>query len=164
MTETSLGVDPQSLVWSKLSKQQLGRYAEYYAKMEFTRAGFQVFTSEVDDRGVDFIVRAGAGVYRPVQVKSVRVDGAISLEKRHFSVQERSLLALLHFVDHRLPSLMVIPAEAWGKDCKLLNDQVYKGVEYWRVWFEAKLLHYAKASFTLNKLVEQMDQSNVISQ
>ena len=43
--------------WSKLNKLQLGRYAEYYAKMEFTSYGFEVYTSEVDDHGIDFIAK-----------------------------------------------------------------------------------------------------------
>lgn len=39
--------------WSKLNKQQVGAYAEYFFKMEFTMAGFQVYSTEVDDRGID---------------------------------------------------------------------------------------------------------------
>lgn len=42
---------------SQLSGMQLGRYAEYYAKMEFTSYGFEVYTSEVDDHGVDFVAK-----------------------------------------------------------------------------------------------------------
>ena len=38
--------------WSRLSRLQIGRYAEYYAKMEFASYGFDVYTSEVDDYGV----------------------------------------------------------------------------------------------------------------
>jgi hypothetical protein len=40
-----------------LTGLQLGRYAEYYAKMEFASYGFEVYTSEVDDHGVDFVVK-----------------------------------------------------------------------------------------------------------
>lgn len=43
--------------WNKLSRMQLGKYAEYYAKMEFASYGLDVYTSEVDDHGVDFIVK-----------------------------------------------------------------------------------------------------------
>lgn len=43
--------------WFELTPLQLGRYAEYYAKMEFASYGFEVYTSEVDDHGVDFIVK-----------------------------------------------------------------------------------------------------------
>ena len=47
-----------NLNWNKLSGLQLGRYAEYYAKMEFASYGFEVYTSEVDDHGVDFIAKS----------------------------------------------------------------------------------------------------------
>jgi len=39
------------MVWSKLNRQQLGTYAEYLVKMEFTKhKDFNVFAAEVDDR------------------------------------------------------------------------------------------------------------------
>ena len=36
---------------------QLGKYAEYYSKMEFTSYGYDVYTSEIDDHGVDFAAK-----------------------------------------------------------------------------------------------------------
>jgi hypothetical protein len=58
--------------WSHLNRQQIGTCSEYFVKMEFTMHGFQVFTPEVDDRGVDFITRFGSGRWLEVQVKSIR--------------------------------------------------------------------------------------------
>ncbi len=43
--------------WGKLNHLQLGRYAEYFVKMEFTRHGFDVYSAEVDDKGIDLVVR-----------------------------------------------------------------------------------------------------------
>jgi hypothetical protein len=43
--------------WNRLSPLQVGRYAEYLVKMEFTLYGFDVYTAEVDDKGIDFVVR-----------------------------------------------------------------------------------------------------------
>ena len=43
--------------WDNLNRLQIGKYAEYYAKMEFTSYGFDVYTSEVDDKGIDFVIR-----------------------------------------------------------------------------------------------------------
>ena len=43
--------------WSELSRLQLGRYAEYFVKMEFTLHGFDVYSAEVDDKGIDFVIR-----------------------------------------------------------------------------------------------------------
>ena len=40
--------------WNILSRLQLGRYVEYYAKMEFSSYDFEVYTSEVDDHGIFF--------------------------------------------------------------------------------------------------------------
>jgi predicted GNAT family N-acyltransferase len=49
-------------IWSKLNSLQLGRYAEYYAKMEFASYGFEIYTSELDDHGIDFIAKTKSGV------------------------------------------------------------------------------------------------------
>ena len=38
--------------WSRLNHLQLGRYAEYFIKMEFTALGFDVYSAEVDDKGL----------------------------------------------------------------------------------------------------------------
>jgi hypothetical protein len=43
--------------WTKLNSLQLGNYAEYLAKMEFASYGCDVYTSEVDGHGIDFIVK-----------------------------------------------------------------------------------------------------------
>ena len=62
-----------NLKWSQLRSLQLGKFAEYYAKMEFSSYGFDVYTSEVDDHGVDFVAKYNGEFYE-VQVKSVRQD------------------------------------------------------------------------------------------
>jgi len=39
----------------------VGRYAEYYVKMEFTLHGFDVYSAaEVDDKGIDFVIPGGS--------------------------------------------------------------------------------------------------------
>ena len=48
-----------NLVWSKLNHLQLGKYAEYYAKMEFASYGFEVYSSEVD-AGADAVFQLGS--------------------------------------------------------------------------------------------------------
>ena len=71
-----------NLNWSELSPLQLGRYAEYYAKMEFASYGYEVYTSEVDDHGVDFVVKVpGTAKFYEVQVKSVRDYGYVFIAK-----------------------------------------------------------------------------------
>lgn len=56
--------------WSHLSTQQIGRMAEYAARMEFTRQGYRVYTPDVDDAGVDLLVHREDRGYLRVQVKA----------------------------------------------------------------------------------------------
>jgi hypothetical protein len=46
--------------------------------MELALAGFDLYTPEVDDKGIDFVIRRGEDRYHDVQVKSVRVKAAWS--------------------------------------------------------------------------------------
>ena len=92
--------------WSKLSPLQLGRYAEYYAKMEFASYGFEVYTSEVDDHGVDFIAKNPYNKqFYEVQVKSMRNTGYVFVQKEKIELQENWLLCLMRFVDGALPEV-----------------------------------------------------------
>jgi hypothetical protein len=49
--------------WNALNRQQIGAFAEYFVKMELTMLGFQVYSTEVDDRGIDFVVRYEKGPF-----------------------------------------------------------------------------------------------------
>ncbi|HYU20457.1 MAG TPA: hypothetical protein VEQ11_17340 [Chloroflexota bacterium] len=71
--------------WARLNRLQLGRYAEYFVKMEFTLFGFDVYSAEVDDRGIDFVIRRGHDQYYDVQVKSIRERGYVFLRKQSLS-------------------------------------------------------------------------------
>ena len=116
-----------NLNWSKLSGLQLGRYAEYYAKMEFASYGFEVYTSEVDDHGVDFIVKSPAtNVFYEIQVKSVRNYGYAFLSKSKMPIlTEYRLICFLHFTDGKLPDVFVIPSTAWKNPNAVLVDRNY---------------------------------------
>ena len=63
--------------WEKLNKLQVGAFSEYFVKMELTMYGFQVYTTEVDDRGIDFVARFENGSFVSIQVKSVRENGYV---------------------------------------------------------------------------------------
>ena len=113
--------------WSKLNHLQMGRYAEYYAKMEFASYGFEVYTSEVDDHGVDFIAKLpGENKFFEVQVKSVRDYGYIYMAKSKMpELSEDRLVCYLHFIDGHLPDVFVRPATAWNNPNAVLVDRKY---------------------------------------
>lgn len=98
--------------WKPLNRQQIGTYAEYFVKMELTMHGFQVFTPEVDDRGVDFIARYGTGQWIEIQSKSKRGSGYVFMTKDKFIPSSTLYAAVSVFTDCHLPDLYLIPSKA----------------------------------------------------
>jgi hypothetical protein len=106
---------------------QLGRYAEYYAKMEFTSYGFDVYTSEVDDHGVDFVAKPPLGTtYYEVQVKSSRDFGYVYIPKEKMQLTANRLVCYLHFIDGQLPDVYIIPSTAWLAPNAVPVDRKYE--------------------------------------
>ena len=120
--------------WSHLSSQQIGRYAEYYTKMEFTLLGLDVYTAEVDDRGIDFVVRTPAGRHFDIQVKSVRERGYVFSRKKHFQLRPNLLMAFVPFREREEPSLFLISSESWCRPNALFRDRDYEGLKSAPEW------------------------------
>jgi hypothetical protein len=49
--------------------------------------GYEVYSSEVDDRGIDFVLRHKRGRYWDVQVKSIRKTGYVFFVKEKFPLR-----------------------------------------------------------------------------
>ena len=113
--------------WSQLSKLQVGRYAEYFVKMEFTLHGFDVYSAEVDDKGIDFIIRKDEDRYYDVQVKSARNLSYIFFPKDKFSPRKNLLAAVALFSDNASPALYLVPSTAWLKPNSLFTSRDYEG-------------------------------------
>ncbi|MDD5296248.1 MAG: hypothetical protein PHU46_04985 [Rhodocyclaceae bacterium] len=119
--------DMQRYQWSHLNTQQIGAYAEYFVKMELTMYGFQVYETEVDDRGIDFIARYESGPFIEVQVKSLRSLGYIFAHKEKFALRENLLMAVALFSEGKQPNLFLVPATAWLAPSELLVSRDYEG-------------------------------------
>jgi hypothetical protein len=113
--------------WSRLNHLQIGKYAEYFAKMEFALHGFDVYSSEVDDHGIDFVVRKDAVTYYDVQVKSIRGHNYIFFPKDKFQLRHNLLAAVVILIEGEPPALYLIPSEAWAEPNALLADRRYEG-------------------------------------
>ena len=120
--------------WSELNNIQLGKYAEYFTKMEFTKQKqFIVFTAEVDDRGIDFVIRyedpeTDEVKYLDIQVKSYREGKSnyVFIPKSKFYQINTFFVALVRFVEDQLPGLYLIPANAWLTPNELFRDRNYE--------------------------------------
>jgi hypothetical protein len=124
---------PERHQWSRLNHLQVGRYAEYFVKMQFVLLGFDVYTAEVDDRGIDFVLRQEPDRYWDVQVKSIRKTGYVFFPKAKTRIRPTLLIALVIFRDGEEPDLFLVPAATWenpGDDLQgVLVIREYEGLK-----------------------------------
>lgn len=107
-----------NLNWSRESlrnSQKLGTFGEYYAKMSLASYGMSIYTSEVDDHGIDFVAESSKGFLK-FQVKTIRSKSTsyVFMKQNFFDVNDDSLyLLLLILIDGEHPKMYAIPASTW---------------------------------------------------
>lgn len=89
--------------------------------------GFQVYSSEVDDRGIDFVCRHEDVPFYEVQVKSFRGTGYVFMQKDKFRPRQELVLALVRFEQGKEPELFLVPSLAWLLPNELLVSHDYEG-------------------------------------
>lgn len=147
-----------NLNWNELTPLQLGRFAEYYAKMELVSYGFDVYTSEVDDHGIDFIAKSNRDTYFEFQVKSKYKSDYVFLIQSKFDITQKNLyLILIIFELGKQPKCYLIPSSDWSIPNDLLRVREYKET--------ASLPEYGLNLSKKNmKLLEHYDASIIIPQ
>lgn len=120
-----------NLNWSRkeLTKQRLGSFGEYYAKMVLASYGMSIYTSEVDDHGVDFVAETKRGFIK-FQVKTVRHDtNYVYMLEEHFDVEDDTLFLFLSILtDGELPVSYIVPATVWKDDVTgMFVHRTYEG-------------------------------------
>lgn len=113
------------------SHHQIGKIGEYWAKLIMTLYGFDIYTSEVDEKGVDFVIRISENRYIDVQVKSARVDRTkyvfVSKKGVWKELRDNLYMAFVYIDPKKLPpKLYLIPSTAWRKENSLLNNRDYQ--------------------------------------
>lgn len=148
------------LDWSKLNHMQLGQYGEYYAKMEFTSYNYEVYTSEVDDHGIDFVAKApGESIFYEVQVKSMCRGNYTFILKDKIKMDDRHLVCFLHFIDGQMPDVYIIPITAWKTPNSVLVDRNYdkpgqKSKPEWGINYSEKNKHLI-AQYKIDRFFEK---------
>jgi hypothetical protein len=112
----------------------VSRFAEYLVKMELTLYGFEVYTTEVDDRGIDFVARHGSGPFYEVQVKSIRGLKYVFFPKDKFPLRPERLAAVVILIEDQPPDFYLIPAPAWQTPNALLASHDYEGLQSQPEW------------------------------
>lgn len=93
--------------------------------MEAVLHGYDVYSAEVDDKGIDFVLRNDCNNYYDVQVKSVRGYNYIFFRKDRFELRENMLAAIVIFHNLKEPDLYLIPATAWLNPNSLFVSRDY---------------------------------------
>jgi len=153
------------VAWSSLKTSQLGRYAEYVVRMEMARLGCDVYVPEVDDKGIDLVVRLAPGSYAEVQAKGVRGYSYVFMRKNVFPLSASRYLALVRFTDGRWPDVYLIPATAWLTPDAVFTSRDYvgrKSAPEWGLNLSAKampLLEPFRLERQVSRLLEGASQS-----
>ena len=121
-----------------------------------TQYGFQVYETEIDDRGIDFIARYETGPFIEVQVKSLRSLGYVFAQKEKFAPRENLFMAVALFSEGTQPNLFLIPATAWLTPNELLVSRDYEGKKSKPEWG-------INASQRNMPILEQYGFENVVS-
>jgi hypothetical protein len=129
--------------WTSLSTKQLGRYAEYLSRLLFAKSGMDVYVPEIDDKGIDFVVRSSCGHFFEIQCKARRQLNYSFIEKVKFPLSIARYLCLLLFLEEKKddPQFFLIPSRTWEKPNALFVDRQYvgkKSAPEWGLQFSAK--------------------------
>jgi len=126
--------------------------------MEFTLHGFDVYSPEVDDKGIDLVVRKDEGQYYDVQVKSARDLNYIFAKKAKFPLRENLLAAIVLFSDNEAPILYLVPSTTWRRPNALFVSRDYvdkKSEPEWGLNLTKRNLHLL-APFSFENAVQHL--------
>ena len=119
-----------NLDWSRkeLTRQKLGTFGEYYAKMILASYGMSIYTSEVDDHGIDFVAETSKGFLK-FQVKTIRQGTSyVYMLEEHFDIMDDSLYLFLTLLkDGEHPISYLIPASVWKNTDTIFVHRTYDG-------------------------------------
>jgi len=138
---------------------QLGKIGEFLAKAEFIKNGFDVYTTEVDDKGIDFIVRNKSGKYFEIQSKATN-GKYVFMRKEFFTPNDSLYLVYLVFGGKDI-LISLIPSTEWIKNdrYKFLANREYKdskskpeyGIDY-----SKKAIEIIKTKYSFSKIISEM--------
>ncbi|MDO4976997.1 MAG: DUF4365 domain-containing protein [Eubacteriales bacterium] len=146
--------------WSRdtLNRQKVGTFGEYYAKMALASYGMDIYTSEVDDHGIDFVAESpDKKSFRKFQVKAIREGTTyVFMRKKYFDIKDESLyLVLIYLVDGMDPEVYIIPADAWNRGIDALVHRIYTTGEEYGINFSKKN-RISLAQFKIDKMIDSI--------
>ena len=126
--------------YSHLNEIQKGNFGEAYAKMAFALYGFEVYASDCDDRGIDFVVRNPGGRFFLVQVKTTGMTANPFIPKRMFQESDNFLFVAIRLKEDDEPAIYLARGSDWAKSqpCLGFNARGGKAGPYYEFRFARK--------------------------
>ena len=110
--------------YNHLNTVQKGSLGEAFSKMAFTLEGFEVYDSEYDDRGIDFVVRNSSGRFLSVQVKATDKTANPFIKEDKFSDADDFVFCAVRLIDGESPALFLARGLALVARC-LIAPQLH---------------------------------------
>ena len=114
--------------YSHLNHLQIGRIGEYWVKIWLTLLGYDAYTNDVDDKGIDFVIRLNEEKHVDIQVKTMRGESSyvfVNKESWKSGLRRNLYLALVILKNNASPTIYFIPSIDWLKPNNLLRDHDY---------------------------------------
>ena len=127
--------------YKHLNKIQKGSLGVAFSKMAFTLEGFEVYNSEYDDRGIDFIIRNRSGKFFSVQVKTTDERSNPFIKEDKFQISNDFIFCAVRIIEGKPLSLYIARGSDWGKgEFKCLNYNPKGGLSgaYYEIRFSKK--------------------------
>ena len=130
--------------YDHLNAVQKGSFGEAYAKMAFTLEGFEVYSAEYDDRGIDFVVRNVQGRFFLVQVKLTDLSSNPFIKEAKFSASDGFIFCAVRILNGELPTIYLARGSEWAAGWKHLhyNKDGGRSGAYYEMRFAAKYAEY----------------------
>lgn len=128
--------------YQHLNRIQKGAFAEAYAKMAFTLEGFEVYSTEFDDRGIDFVIRNTSGHFLSVQVKATMGSANPFIYKDKFSESPSFLFCAIRLIEGIQPEVYIARGTDWleGKAYLAFNSFGGQAGAYYEMRFSEKYM------------------------
>lgn len=112
----------------KITHLHTGKMGELLGKAKFLEYGFDVYSSEVDNKGIDFIVCNEKKQYFEIQVKAT-YKKYVFMRKEVFTPKNSLYVLLIILEKNKEPLFNLIPSLDWKKKeiPSFLKDNNYDG-------------------------------------
>lgn len=145
--------------YKHLNNIQKGWFGATYSKLAFTLEGFEVYSSEYDDRGVDFVIRNKSGQFFSVQVKTTIDDTANPfIKKDKFHSCENFIFCAVRIIEGMKPTLYITRGSDWNSnkyECLNYNPNGGGHGPYYEICFASKYKDQLK-DFEFQTYIERM--------